>query len=83
MYEPYIRDVLQQVDAAIAIFIMEKELRGLKGRGHFQISTITPHGARVETPHHINKFLEAVDEEMVHIITTVRESERNYEKEKE
>ena len=62
---------------------MEKELRGLKGRGHFPIPTTTPHGARVETPHHINKFLEAVDEEIVHIVTTVRESDRNYEKEKE
>ena len=62
---------------------MEKELRGLKGRGHFPIPTITPHSTRVETLHHINKFLEAVDEEMVHIITAVRESERNYEKEKE
>ena len=80
VYKPYIRDVLQQIDA---IFVMEKELRGLKGRGHFPIPTITPHGARVETPNHINKFLEAVDQEMAHIITTVRECERNYEKEKE
>ena len=62
---------------------MEKELRGLKGRGHFKIPTITPNGARIKTPHHIKKFLEAVDEEMIHIITTIRESERNYEKEKE
>ena len=46
VYKPYIRDVLQQVDAAIAIFVMEKELRGLKGRGHFPISTITPLGTR-------------------------------------
>ena len=68
---------------AIAIFVMEKELRGLKGRGHFPIPNIMPHGTRVETPHHIIKFLEAVDEEIVHIVTTVRESDRDYEKEKE
>ena len=61
---------------------MEKELRDLKGRGHFPIPTITLNGARIENPHQIRKFLEAVDEEMVHIITTVKESERNYEKEK-
>ena len=67
---------------AIAIFVMEKELRGLKGRGHFPIPNIMPHGTRVETPHHIIKFLEAVDEEIVHIVTTVRESDRDYEKEK-
>ena len=50
VYEPYIQDILQQVDAALAIFIMEKELRGLKGRGHFPIPNTTPHGTRVETP---------------------------------
>ena len=83
VYEPYIRDVLQQADMAIAIFVMEKELRGLKGRGHFPIPTTTPYGVRVETTHHINKFLEAVDEEIVHIVTTIRESDREYEKEKE
>ena len=58
VYKPYIREVLQQVDMAITIFVMEKQLRGLKGRGHFPIPTITPHGARIETPYHINKFLE-------------------------
>ena len=52
VYEPYIPDVLQQVDAAIAIFAMEKELRGLKGRGHFPPFPTTPQGARVETPSH-------------------------------
>ena len=62
---------------------MEKELRSLKGRGHFPIPAITPHFTRIENPHHIRKTLEAVDEEVVQILTTVRESERTYEKEKE
>ena len=83
VYGPYISDVLQQVDAAITIFVMEKELRSLKGRGHFSIPTITPHGARIENPHQVRKTLESVDEEVVQILTTVRESERIYEKEKE
>ena len=30
VYEPYIRDVLQQVDTAIAIFVMEKNSEALK-----------------------------------------------------
>ena len=81
VYEPYIRDVLQ-VDAATAIFAMQKQLRSLKARGHFPIPTTTLHGARIETPYQINKFLK-VDEEIVNIITTVRESDRDYEKEKE
>ena len=83
VYGLYIQDILQQVDAMMTIFVMEKELRSLKGRGHFPKPTITPHGTRIENPHQIRKTLEAVDEEIAHIITTVRESERNYEKEKE
>ena len=67
----------------MTIFVMEKDLRSLKDREHFPIPTITPHGTRIENPHQVSQTLEAVDEEMVHILTTVRESERNYEKEKE
>ena len=55
---------------------MEKELRSLKGRGHFPIPTITPHGTRIENPLQVRKTLESVDEELVQILTTVRESER-------
>ena len=42
VYGPYIRDVLQQVDEVMTIFVMEKELRKIKGKGHFPIPTITP-----------------------------------------
>ena len=62
---------------------MEKQLRGLKGTGHFPIPTTTLHGARIETPYQINEFLERIDKEIVNIVTTVRESNRDYEKEKE
>ena len=83
VYRPCIRDVLQQVDAIMTIFVMEKELRSIKGRGHFPIPTITPHDTRIENLHQVRKTLEAFDEEKVQILTTVRENERNYEKEKE
>ena len=52
IYEPYIRDILQKVDAVMTIFAMEKELRNLKGRGHFPIPKITPHGIRTDNPQH-------------------------------
>ena len=83
VYGLYIRDVLQQVDAAMTIFVMEKQLRSLKGRGHFPLLTITPHSTRIKNPYQIRKTLEALDEEIAHILTTVRESERNYGKAKE
>ena len=35
VYRPYIRDMLQQADKAMTIFMMEKELRNIEGRGNF------------------------------------------------
>ena len=78
VYEPYIHDVQQQVDAAVTIFVMENKLRNLKGRDIFQYPP--SHGTRIENPHQVRKTLESVDEEVVQILTTVRESN---EKEKE
>ena len=40
LLEPYISDVLEQVDAALAIFCMENELRKLKGLEHFKIPVL-------------------------------------------
>ena len=62
---------------------MEKELRHLKDRGDFPVPTITPHGTRIENSQQVRNILESVDEEVVQILTAVRESERIYEKEKE
>ena len=67
----------------MTIFIMEKELRSLKGRGHFPIPTITLHGLKVENSHQVRKTLEAVVKEVARMATTIKESERAYEKEQE
>ena len=83
VYGPYIQDVLQQVNEIMTIFIMEKELRSLKGRGHFPIPTITPQGSKIKSSHQARKTLKAVDEEITRIARTITESERAYEKEQE
>ena len=67
----------------MTIFVMEKELRSLKGRGHFPIPTITLQGSKAENSHQVRKTLEAVDKEVTRMVTAVRESERAYEKEQE
>ena len=61
IYGPYISDILQKVDAVITIFAMENELRNLKGRGHFPIPKITPHGIRIDNPQQAKKTIGAVD----------------------
>ena len=72
VYKLYICDVLQKVDAAITIFVMEKELRHLKGRGHFRVPAITTHCTRIKNPQQVRRTLEAVDEEVLQILMTVR-----------
>ena len=83
VHRPYIHDVLDQIDAVMTLFVMEKELRSLKGKGHFPIPKITPKGTRIENPHHVRKTLEAVDEEVTQMLNTIRENEIIQEKEKE
>ena len=67
----------------MTLFVMEKELRVLKGRGNFPLPPITPQGTRIENIHQLRKTLWTVDEEVVQILATIRESESNFEKEKE
>ena len=83
VYGLYILDILQQVDEVMKLFAMEKELRIIKNRGHFPVPEITPQGTKIENTKDIDKVLEAVDREVVEMITAVRESKQNYEKEKE
>ena len=50
VYGPHIRDILQQVNEVMTIFVKEKELRSLKGRGHFPYPQ-SPHKAqKLKTP---------------------------------
>ena len=43
VYEPYIHDILEQVDAAVCVFVMEKELRAQKGRNQLPTLIVTQH----------------------------------------
>ena len=83
VYGSYILDILRQVDEVIKLFAMEKELRIIKNRGHFPVPLITPQSIKIETLQDKKKVLNAVDTEITEMITAVRESEENYEREKE
>ena len=78
IYGLYISNILQELEAAMTIFAMENELRNLKGRGHFPIPKITPHGIRIDNPHQAKKMLDAVDQELVQILKGLGESETKY-----
>ena len=64
----------------MTIFVMEKELRNIKIRGNFPIHTITLCDTKIDNSQQSRKILEAVDKELVRILTTVKESELAYQK---
>ena len=80
VYGQYIRDMLQQADEAMTIFVMEKELRNIKGRGNFPMPTITLRDTKIDNSQQSRKILEAVDKELIRILTIVKESELAYQK---
>ena len=81
VYRQYISDVLQQVDEVMKLFAMEKELRLINNRGHFQVPKIIPQGIKIENNNDLDKVLEVVDIEAMEMIKAVRESEEHYERE--
>ena len=83
MYGPYISEILRQVDEVMKLFVMEKELRIIKNRGHFPIPVVTSQGIKIETTQDQDKVLETVNKEVTEMIKAVRQSEENYEREQE
>ena len=83
VYILYISDILQQVDEAMKIFVMEKELRIIKNRGYFPVPQITPQDNKIETTQNKDKVLEAVDEEATAMLNAVKQGEENYAREQE
>ena len=49
VYVPYISDIVRQLDEAMKIFAIEKELRTMKNRGYFPVPQITPQDHKIET----------------------------------
>ena len=64
LLEPYISDVLEQGDAALAIFCMENELRKLKELEHFKIPILTPNTCRIENNIQLEAYCHAADNEV-------------------
>ena len=78
--DPYIRDIMQEFEEVNTIFIMERELRAIKNRGHFPIPTSMPQGTKIENPQQAKGILKVVEEEIIEITTRIRESKKAYEK---
>ena len=76
LLEPYISDVLEQVDAALAIFCMENELRRLNSFEHFKILVLTPNARTIENTARLDAYCEVVDNELKTIFEETFKSEK-------
>ena len=83
VYEPYIADILRQVEEVIKLFSMEKELRKIRNRGEFPVPRFTPGGIKIENTQDKDRILTQVDREVEDILRAVRRNEEKYEKEQE
>ena len=83
MYVPYISDITHQIEEAVKIFAMEKELRLIKNRGYFPVPYLSPRECKIETIPDKEALIKEIDEVAVEMLTAIRESKENYKKEQE
>ena len=83
MYVPYISDITRQIEEVVKIFAMEKELREIKNRGYFPVPQLAPRECKIETIQDKEILIKEIDEITVEMLTAIRESKENYQKEQE
>ena len=83
VYVPYISDIIRQIDKAMKIFAIEKELRTIKSRGYFPVPHITSQNNKIESSRDKDKLLETINEIASAMTKAVRQSEENYLREQE
>ena len=83
MYVPYISDIIWQIEEVVKIFAMEKELRLIKNRLYFPVPQLAPEECKIETIQEKEVLLTEIDEIVVEMLNTIKESEKNYKREQE
>ena len=76
LFEPDIEGIVEQVDAVLAIFCMENEIRKLRGMEHFLIPVLTPHTHMLENQSQLEAYSNAVDNEVKTIFEETHKPER-------
>ena len=77
--QPYISDILEQIEKGKALFRIEREVRNRKGRGRLRIPYITPKEKLITNAKQLKEFIDAVDEDLTSIIESVRAQEEEFE----
>ena len=77
--QPYICDILEQIEKGHAFFRIEREVRSHKGRGKLCIPYITPKEILIANAKQLKEFTDAVDDELTSVIENTRVQEEEFE----
>ena len=77
--QPYISDILEQIEKGQALLRIEREVRNHKGKGRLRIPYITPKEKLITNAKQLKEFIDAVDEDLTSVIESVRAQEEEFE----
>ena len=77
--QPYISDILEQIEKGQALFRIEREVRNCKGRGRLRIPYITPKEKLITNTKQLKEFIDTVDDDLTSVIESVRTQEEEFE----
>ena len=77
--QPYISDILEQVEMGLSLFRMEREIRNRKGRGMLRIPDIIPKEKTINTSPQLQVFFEEVDDDLSRVIRSIRDQQKEFE----
>ena len=74
--QPYISDILEQIEKGHALFRIEREVRNRNGRGKLTIPYIVPKERLITNAKQLKEFIDAVDDDLQRVIESVRNTRR-------
>ena len=77
--QPYISDILEQIEKGQTLFRIEREVRNRKGRGRLRIPYITPKEKLITNAKQLKEFIDAVDDDLTSVIESMRAQEDEFE----
>ena len=77
--QPYISDVLEQIEKGQALFRIKREVRNRKGSGRLHIPYIIPKERLITNAKQLKEFIDAVDDDLQRVIESIRTQEEEFE----
>ena len=77
--QPYISDILEQIENGHTLFRIEREIRNRKGRGKLIIPYTTPKEKLIANAKQLKEFVDEVEDDLQKVIESAREQEQEFE----